>query len=421
MTSYAMTIRALSVLALTVVVSSCGDDRSAAMSAVTMPSPAGPESGEPFLSATADGVLMSWLQKVGDVHELRFAELRDGEWGDVGVIATSDRFFVNWADFPSVRTGPDGTLYSHWLQRGDAGGYDYAVRVARSHDGGATWTEGVTLHDDDSPTEHGFVSAVTHPDGLGYFWLDGRNFVDAADGTPATREMTLRYRTLDAEGNAGPEMLVDGKVCDCCQTAAAMTSSGPIVAYRDRTDAEIRDIYTTRLEGDAWSEGTPVHDDGWHIAGCPVNGPAIAADGDRVAVAWFTGAEGTARVKVAFSEDGGVTFGAPVIVDDGDPAGRVDLVLRDSGAIVSWLERSVVAAAGGEDATSTAEVRLRRVGTDGSTGTSFVVTASSAERASGFPRVVEMHDGSMLLAWTDVTDNGSTVQVARLDWDGEDR
>jgi hypothetical protein len=44
-----------------------------------------------------------------------------------------------------------------------------------------------------------------------------------------------------------------------------------------------------------------VHSDNWKIDACPVNGPAIAATGRRVAVAWFTAANDTARVKLAFS------------------------------------------------------------------------------------------------------------------------
>lgn len=410
-----MAAKFLSVVTIAALAAACaGETRAFAITDSALDSPAGPESGEPFLSTSGGEVLMSWLQKVGDQHELRFANWDGTRWSQPATIASSDRFFVNWADFPSVRSGPDNTLYAHWLQRGEAGGYDYGVQVARSDDDGMTWSDPMSLHDDASPTEHGFVSAVPHGNGLGFVWLDGRQFVDGPDGTAATREMTLRYRTLDPHGVAGPEMLVDGRVCDCCQTAAAMTASGPIVAYRDRTDAEIRDIYTARLEGGVWTEGAPVHDDGWHIEGCPVNGPAIAASGERVAVAWFTGAEGTPRVKIAFSDDGGAHFGTPIVVDDGDPSGRVDLVLGESGAIVSWLERTVIEGVDGADASSTADVRIRRVDADGWTSESFVVTSSSAERASGFPRVVEVDEGTMLLAWTDVSDTGSAVRVTQL-------
>ena len=64
-----------------------------------------------------------------------------------------------------------------------------------------------------------------------------------------------------------------------------------------------------------------------------MNGPAVAADDQRTAVAWFTGADG-GSVKLVFAD--GESFGAPVIVDAEQPPGRVDPALVDGGAIVSW-------------------------------------------------------------------------------------
>ena len=68
-----------------------------------------------------------------------------------------------------------------------------------------------------------------------------------------------------------------------------MTAEGPVVVYRDRSEAEkeIRDISIVRLKGKKWSAPRPVFQDGWRLNGCPVNGPAVAAAGRRVAVAWF--------------------------------------------------------------------------------------------------------------------------------------
>jgi hypothetical protein len=186
-----------------------------------------------------------------------------------------------------------------------------------------------------------------------------------------------------------------------------MTAQGPVVVYRDRTQDEIRDIYITRMVDGAWTEGRAVADDGWHIAGCPVNGPAVVADGQTVVVAWFAAPEDVARVKVAFSTDGGATFGTPVVVDDGNPRGRVDLVLSNVGsAIVSWLET-------GDG--SGAEVRLRRVFGDGTASVSATVTTSSAERASGFPQLIQHPDGSLMMAWTDVGNEDARVRVARVE------
>jgi hypothetical protein len=406
--SYAVSRSPLS-LVLAVAVAACGSDEGArlAVSTTEIVSPAGANSGEPFLSESADGaVFMSWLEaEPGGGHDLRFARFDGTDFSEVRKITHSDRFFVNWADFPSLTPGPGGTLWAHWLERGAKGGYDYGVRIAHSADGGDSWSEPWTPHDDASPTEHGFVSAVADDGGVGFLWLDGRQYAPGADGSEPTMEMTLRYRRMGADGRPGPETLVDGRVCDCCQTAAATTSSGPVVVYRNRTDEEIRDIYISRQVHGVWTEGLPVHDDGWEIAGCPVNGPAIAAQGDDVVVGWFAAPGDAPRVNVAFSSDGGATFGAPQVVDGGSPAGRVDILMTDEGAaLVVWLERT-----GGEDA----EVRMREVTSDGMSE-SFAVTRSSAGRASGFPRMARSVDGDVVVAWTDVDGEAPRVRVTKL-------
>lgn len=374
--------------------------------------PTGPGSAEPFLSTSGDTVYLSWLEPEGEGHALRLATRVAGGWSEPSTVTAREDFFVNWADFPSVVPGPDGTLWTHWLQRGSAGGYDYGVRVAASRDGGRSWSEPLRPHDDDSPQEHGFVAFVPVEGGLGAVWLDGRRYERGPDGGAPTEEMTVRYRelALDEEGGApvpgGPEVLLDGRACDCCQTDAVATSNGPLVVYRDRTEGEIRDIHVVRRVDGAWTEPAPVARDGWEIGGCPVNGPAAAAREDAVAVAWFTGAGNEPRVKVAFSTDAGASFGSPVVVDDGTPVGRVDVVLTaDGSALVTWLEQT-----GSEGA----EVRMRRVAPDGVAGPSHTLATTSSARRSGFPRVAALDDSSLLLAWTGVEDDGTTRVRAAL-------
>jgi len=364
------------------------------------PTPAGVGSGEPFLSTTGDVLAMSWLEPApSGGHDLWVARLDADGWRSRSRVAHGESFFVNWADFPSVVAGPDGTLWAHWLERTDGPGLAYGVRLARSTDGGGSWSEAWTPHGDGSPTEHGFASLFHFRNRLGITWLDGRRFAEGPEGETPTREMTLRFRHTDAEGRHGPELLLDARTCDCCQTDAALTDEGPVVVYRNRSDEEVRDIYITRLTDEGWTEGVPVHDDGWRIEGCPVNGPAVAARGQDVAVAWFTAAGDEPRAYLAFSRDGGASFGSPLRVDSGNPAGRVDLLMRDDGSVVvSWLERT-----GG----GAADIRLRPVDAGGvSLGEARVVTTSSAERASGFPRMAQLpwDPGKILVAWTDVTE-----------------
>ena len=87
--------------------------------------------------------------------------------------------------------------------------------------------------------------------GLGLIWLDGRA-MGSAEGHDAhgasEGAMSVRFGTFDAAWKQTSEMPVDLRVCECCPTTAAMTSDGPVVAYRNRSEDEIRDIYVARLE-----------------------------------------------------------------------------------------------------------------------------------------------------------------------------
>lgn len=365
----------------------------------------------PGLSADEDRLVLSWQEADADgVWFVKTATLDGEAWSPAHTVARAAedaRFFVNWADYAAVHAVGDGRLAAHWLVRGPEGGYDYGVRVARSGDGGESWTEPWTPHEDGTPTEHGFVSMFPLEDGgLGMVWLDGRNTLPSGGdghGEASRGAMTLRYRSVAADGTPGEEVLLDNSICDCCQTDAAVSSAGPVVVYRDRTEREIRDIYISRLVDGEWTEGVAVHDDGWVMPACPVNGPAVSARDEAVAVAWFTGADEDPRVQVVFSDDAGATFGAATRVDDGNPRGRVDVVLLEDGsALVSWLERG----------SETGEVRVRRVLPDGRAGNAVVMTTTSPGRDSGFPQMIQDSRGRIVFAWAD-TGETRQVRVAR--------
>jgi len=371
-----------------------------------LPSPAALRSGEPFLTTDSAGAVhMTWIERTGDsTHAVRYARLDGDAWSTPATIVDRRDLFVNWADYPAVIVTPSGRLLAHWLQRSGTGRYAYDVRVAQSTDRGATWSEGQVLHTDRSAGEHGFVALWLAPgDSVRAAWLDGRNMASGHDAH-ATGAMSVQSVAVAPTGALGTEQPVDLRSCECCQVAATVTPSGPVVAYRDRTEDEIRDIAVVRQVGGQWSQPAIVHADGWKIAACPVNGPALASRGDTVAIAWFTGAQDTARVHVAFSVDGGRTFSAPMRVDGGTPAGRVGITFDAAGdAIVSWLERVPPEAA---------EVRVRRVARSGEMGTPLTVSRTSAARASGFPRIVRSGN-SLVAAWT-VPGDSARVMLGRL-------
>jgi hypothetical protein len=378
-------------------------DRAALGPIEMLASPAAAGSGEPNLAVGPDGrVHLSWLEPVTDLaHALRFSTLEGDRWATARTIVQRPDLFVNWADFPSILALPERRLAAHWLQRSSTAKYAYDVRIALSDDGGATWGPPLVPHRDGTATEHGFVSLFSFRDSLGAIWLDGRNFARAAKGESAN--MMLVMTSVGSTGTPGPERVLDERVCDCCQTSLAITSSGPILAYRDRLEGEIRDISIVRWVDSAWSKGAVVHADGWKINACPVNGPAVAARGQQVAVAWFTGANDSARVYLARSDDAGTTFDAPVRIDDGNPVGRVAVQLDDDGgAVVTWMEFT-----SGEQA----DVRARWVGGSGMRSASTIVAHSSGARASGFPRMVAT-GSDLIFAWTEAG-APARVRVAR--------
>ncbi|MBW3567999.1 MAG: glycoside hydrolase [Proteobacteria bacterium] len=362
------------------------------------------ETFAPQLFAVGERVSLSWLERVGDEHALRYSHWQDNRWSAPRTVRKGSDWFANWADLPGVRPLEGGRWMAWWLQKSGDGTYAYDVQLAFSDDG-ENWQPVGTPHDDGTQTEHGFVTAFELPNNnVALAWLDGRNTAGGGHEHHGPGGMTLRYGMFDTEGRLVDEAEIDALTCDCCQTDSAVADDAVVLAYRDRTEEEIRDILVTRFVDGDWSEPVRVHADGWKIGGCPVNGPAIAADGENVAVAWFTAPTGKGEVRLAFSEDGGRTFSPAIRVDDGHPQGRVDLVLADGRALVSWVEA-------GE---SGAEVRLRDVEPGNKSKQSITLVKTDAGRAAGFPRMALLDDGSLLLTWTATGGAARAMRSARV-------
>ena len=369
--------------------------------------PMSPGAAQPDLVATPGGrLLLSWFNRVpGRRTALQFAEYgRDGHWQSAPrTIAVGDSFFVNWADTPHIAATDDGALWVHWLQKSAGAPYAYDVLLSRSLDGGFNWSPPVLVNTDGKQVEHGFVSLWPQArDRLGVAWLDGRNSDVAGDGHGGM--MSLRSADFSAALERGDESQLDASTCDCCQTDVALTARGPLVAYRDRTAAEIRDIYTTRRDGGSWTAPRPVHADGWKMPACPVNGPAIAANGNDVVVAWYTAADDKPAVKLARSNDAGDHFAAPLTLDHGDAVqGRVDVALDAAQAWVLWVRED----GGGQS------LWLARLAPDLSRELSRIEVAKLQGRGkgTGFPQLA-LRDGSAYLVWTDIVDGAPQLRGA---------
>jgi hypothetical protein len=394
MVRIALIVAAVSALALT---------GAEAPQAIASPAPAG--SFAPQLARAADGsIILSWLETTpAKAHRLRAARLAGGQWQPAMTIAEGVEFFANWADVPSV-SEQGGMVFAHWLEKSGTGTYAYHVKVRASRDHGRTWGAAYVPHSDRSDTEHGFASFFTAPGGKpGLAWLDGRDTGGAGHDAAHKGAMSLRAASAGGAGTTG-ETLLDGRVCDCCPTAAVSTPGAAIVAYRDRSDDEVRDISVVRFADGAWS--TPVTmKDNWQIGGCPVNGPALAARGRFVALAWFTGAGNKPAVKLAHSKDEGRTWSEAHTLSSGIPLGRVAVALTDDGAThVAWLDHN----------DSNGRLLLRSVDATGKARDAITLTPMKTDRNSGYPRMIA--DGnSLVYAWTETGAGGAKkVKIGKL-------
>jgi len=347
----------------------------------------------PEITATGDGALLTWLEPVGKARRrpfaVRVAQYRESAVERPTSVIESPMLFSNWADFPSAVLAGDGSLFVHWLRRGGRG--QYGIELGRRPADGTEFVRLGHPHRVGIRGEHGFVSMLPEGDGVRLFWLDGRSFEEH-------RRMELRSSLIVGDLISDEEVL-DPDVCTCCQTSAVATNEGPLVVYRGRADDEIRDIQIVRRQRDKWTSPVTVADDGWVIPGCPVNGPAVAATDTHVAVAWFTGAESGAGVKVAFSGDAGATFAPTAWVDRRRPLGRVDIAPSGLGFTVAWL------GADGDEAV----VRTQEWRASEPAGPILDIARVAAARSSGFPRLASVPGGTILV-WTDA----DGIRAARM-------
>jgi hypothetical protein len=381
-------------------------------------SPAAVGGRAPHLATTPDGAATHaiWIEPLeGERGGERLCtasfDATGKRWSAPREIVSAENFATSWANTPQLAAGPGGLLAAVWFVNNAAPAHgahhaETSGEISFSSDGGATWSSPQRLADD-SPAQE-FASVAALPDGRFLaVWLDAR----AKQHGGGSQQLFAGIFT--SAGKAGkPFALIDARVCDCCPTALTTFADGTAtLAYRDRSDDEVRDIFVARFENGTWSEGKPLARDDWKIAGCPVNGPAIAAQGGRVAAAWFTAAGGERRILAATSTDAGGRFFMPLRIDDGKPLGRVSAVsLRDGSSYVSWLENY---------GTDEIAIWLRRLSPTGELSVPVLLATTNRDRDFGHPRlaIAKNEDptspAALLLVHT-LKSSGTSQLVTRL-------
>lgn len=378
----------------------------------------GPGSAQPALLPLPEGgFLLNWQQREGVDARLRVARfaVAADQPTPLADLAHGRDLFLNWADFPSLVVLDNGDWVGFTLRRSGSSGQATDIHLRRSLDAGAHWSAPIRVDAREPLGQRGFVSLL--PDGedrVLLVWLDAGALALGDAGQQGhghhghdhhAAAMRLRAAVFGRDGVPREQADLDGDTCSCCPTDLVRRADEVLAVYRDHVDG-IRDIAVAR-RGDRgpWQAPQPVHADGWRMPGCPVNGPAAAVNGEVVAVAWSTMAEGPLQVKLALSPAAGAGFGTPTPLDAGAAVlGRVDVApWRDGGFLVSW-----VGGEGGE-----AVLRVAEVDAQGRVGVRREVVRLPPGRQLGQPRLAA-GGGEALLAWTEPAAAGPRLRLARI-------
>ena len=359
---------------------------------------------QPNLVSYNGSLSLSWISsKEENKAFLNYSQYKKGRWIKPQVIASGSDWFVNWADFPAHAINQDLIITSH-LKKSASGTYTYDVILNLQKLSGEKIRENFLLNTDGVKAEHGFVSIMANNE-KGFFitWLDGRNTIEKkleGDHKP----MTIRFAEITDKGDVIKESELDTSTCDCCQTSIAITNDGPIVVYRDRSEKEVRDIYIVKNINGTWEKPNAVHDDGWIINGCPVNGPKVAVNSKNLAVSWFTVSNNHPLVNVSFSKNNGNSFGAPLKVNDHDAIGRVDVAfLNDEEVIVSYMEVDDIGT----------YLRIKKVSFDGKISEPITISKIDGGRNTGVPQL-EIIDSEIFIVWTIFLDGMNQLKSIKL-------
>ncbi len=318
-----------------------------------------PQSAGPALAVDpgSGDLLLSWIGGDEGAWSLFLARSPDGgsSWSAPAVVAggpdAPGEVHPHGESSPRLVAGPGGRIALAWPASVPVAGRKWPatmLRLARSADGGRTWSAPITLNDDTTgvPVSHQFHGAAWQGDsGLVVAWLDERHVAEtpaAAGEAPGGEPDATIYAAVspDFGGRWAPNVRLWGAACPCCRVSLARGRTGTVTAaWRQHFPGSIRDVVIAPVRAEP---GVParVHEDEWAYPGCPHTGPAVAVAARGVVhTAWYSGKPGASGVFYRQLGSAGDSAGplVPVLEADHVPTAHAAVVpLADGGALVAY-------------------------------------------------------------------------------------
>lgn len=285
----------------------------------------------------ADGTLWA-VGKQGDHAVVVHSGDRGISWSEpVAVNTDAERVAADGDSRPKIALGKGGALYVTWT-RPLAKPYTGEVRFARSLDGGAHWSDAITVHADRQEITHRFDAIAVDSSGRVFVaWVDKRDQELARAAGTSYRGAAIYYAVSD---DGGASFRGDYKVaehsCECCRIALQPQPAGGVLAlWRHVFEPNIRDHAMAELYADG--RVGPVRRatfDNWAIDACPHHGPSLARDDlGRLHAVWFDLGKDHAGVSYGRVGDGAVQ-GQRQVGDDS--AEHADIAVDGQGVVVAW-------------------------------------------------------------------------------------
>lgn len=297
------------------------------------------------------------------------------------------------------------------------------IRMARSTDGGKTFSPARTTHDPAFSGARGWESLTLGPDGTTHaVWLDGRDaarkMVESAKHSGMAHKgqppQDVYHGTIAPDGRIVESLIATG-VCFCCKTAVAVDARGAVyAAWRHIFPGSMRDIAFAKSTdgGRHFGPLVRVSEDKWELNGCPEDGPTIAVDQSGVIhIAWATLISEGEQQKALFyatSRDGR-TFSARARVPTTGMTnpGHPQMTLTPVGLAIVWDEMV-------DGVRRISYTKVSRAG-------AFQPPQTVSESEPGsHPVIVSVPASQVLVAWTSrpspgqSASDGSLIRLRRL-------
>lgn len=357
----------------------------------------------PMLSVSPDGErVLSWVAEDGAAAGALHVELT-GTDGRVrtGMLRDPLGGIEPHGEAPPVVVARGGRVIHALYTVGKDVGARFpasALRFARSEDGGASWSDPVSVNEGETFGSHNFHALLGGDSGTVYAaWL--RNV--RGESAVWLRASPDGGRTWEA---ARP--IHQAPTCPCCRTGLALAPDGSLYAsWRKIFEGDVRDVVVSasRDGGLTWQEPVRPRADDWVFPGCPHAGPSLKVGGDgTIHIAWWTGKAGEAGVWYARSTDGAVTWHAqPIAIGDRSTPAHVQLALvEDRGVLVAW-----------DDGLGARPTVMLRASSDGGVTFDSPFVLSEPGVAATFP-VIAVDRDSLTVAWSQVTDSAHRAMLA---------